>query len=315
MHWFRMHHEARNDAKLRTLTDAQFRVWFNLLCFASEQPDRGTIESTDDNLLALEVSGGDVDLMNQTIARLQTLRILTESDETVKRCETVSSVSSRFMCVSPRFIAFQNFEKRNGRNVSRNAKTSTERVRKYREAKRLHQYETHETHETLVKRDETSLAGARAEIRLDEIRLDEIAASQQPPLPPEGGVVVARETALTIEAENAIEDIRAKHGEPAADLARREAKLIDRQLGGRWDLFVDAIEAASRRRPKLEDRNVLSWCMTRAVANLHKPPGVGNGVATSGAADALPTETLEQRKARLSKATEAMKAHLARGGR
>src|SRR5882724_6502791 len=122
MHWFRLYHEARNDAKLRSLTDAQFRVWFNLLCYASEQPRRGTIESEDDQLLALQVSGGDVGLMSETIGKLQSLRIIvitlpgeTRDETHVKRSETVSRASCRF-------IVFHAFEKRQGSSVSRNAK-------------------------------------------------------------------------------------------------------------------------------------------------------------------------------------------------
>ena len=34
--WFRMYSEARVDAKLRSLSADEFRVWFNLLCLASE---------------------------------------------------------------------------------------------------------------------------------------------------------------------------------------------------------------------------------------------------------------------------------------
>jgi len=31
MKWFKLHTEARNDAKLRSMSDSQHRVWFNLL--------------------------------------------------------------------------------------------------------------------------------------------------------------------------------------------------------------------------------------------------------------------------------------------
>jgi hypothetical protein len=137
--WFRLYHEARNDAKLRHLTDAQFRVWFNLLCLASEQPDRGTIASMNVKLMALEVAGGDVDLLKETLETL----------------ETFHCVSLRFISVSEASICFINFQKRQFQGVSGNGKTSTDRVRKHREAKRLRQHETGETSETPVKRDET----------------------------------------------------------------------------------------------------------------------------------------------------------------
>jgi hypothetical protein len=160
--WFRLHHEARNDAKLRHLTDAQFRVWFNLLCYASEQPERGTIASDEDQLLALEVSGGDVELMNDTIAKLQSLRIV--SSETGVKHETQMK---RFHGVSCRFIVFHAFAKRQGRGVSRNAKTSTDRVRKYREARKLQRDETVKRDETPQKRGETR---ETPQTRLDKTR-------------------------------------------------------------------------------------------------------------------------------------------------
>lgn len=81
MKWFRLYTEARNDAKLRSLTDEQFRVWFNLLCFAAEQPEeRGTIAGYDLDLLAVEVAGGDTDLLSTTLDRLQRLRMVAVDD-------------------------------------------------------------------------------------------------------------------------------------------------------------------------------------------------------------------------------------------
>ena len=51
MKWFKLHTEARNDAKLRSLSDSEHRMWFNLLCFAAEQEKRGTINDWQDSLL------------------------------------------------------------------------------------------------------------------------------------------------------------------------------------------------------------------------------------------------------------------------
>lgn len=83
MNWFRLYAEARNDAKLRSLTDAQHRVWFNLLCYASEQTERGVIAEYDAELLALEVAGGDTDLLTGTLDRLARLRIVTVAPDTI----------------------------------------------------------------------------------------------------------------------------------------------------------------------------------------------------------------------------------------
>jgi hypothetical protein len=86
--WFRMYTEARNDAKLRTLTSDQFRVWFNLLCLAAEssmsrhvtsshrENERGVVTVVTYEILAIEVSNGDVELLQETIAKLEKLHIV-----------------------------------------------------------------------------------------------------------------------------------------------------------------------------------------------------------------------------------------------
>jgi hypothetical protein len=79
MPWFRMFNEARNDAKLRSLTDAEFRVWFNLLCLASEQDERGVIRNAIPFLLAIETCNASVTLCNETLHRLCALRFIETS--------------------------------------------------------------------------------------------------------------------------------------------------------------------------------------------------------------------------------------------
>lgn len=78
--WLKLWHQARNDPKLYALTDRQFRVWFRLLLFASEQQgegrERGAIVGYDEWLLAVEVANGDVDDLRATIERLITYRML-----------------------------------------------------------------------------------------------------------------------------------------------------------------------------------------------------------------------------------------------
>lgn len=78
MDWFRLYTEARNDAKLRALSDGQHRVWFNLLCFAAERDgdERGTFAAADLDLLAVEVANADTDLLTETLDRLERLRIV-----------------------------------------------------------------------------------------------------------------------------------------------------------------------------------------------------------------------------------------------
>ncbi|MBU0517288.1 MAG: hypothetical protein KJ621_21240 [Proteobacteria bacterium] len=74
--WFRMYNEARNDKKLALLSDSQHRVWFNLLCCASDSKERGTVPYPDHALLSIEVAGGDESLLFETLKQLQRLRIV-----------------------------------------------------------------------------------------------------------------------------------------------------------------------------------------------------------------------------------------------
>lgn len=115
MEWFRMYSEARNDAKLRSLNDSQFRVWFNLLCFSNEQPERGTISDIDEELLAVEVANGDTELLRDVLARLEKLRIIERDDITIN---------------------FINFKKRNYDKPSDLPERVKERVTRHREKQR-----------------------------------------------------------------------------------------------------------------------------------------------------------------------------------
>lgn len=77
MPWFRLYTEARTDAKLRSLSDEQFRVWFNLLCYAADQDaERGSIDMSEPFIVALEVSGGDEELLESTCHALSRLRMI-----------------------------------------------------------------------------------------------------------------------------------------------------------------------------------------------------------------------------------------------
>lgn len=81
LQWFRMYAEARTDAKLRSLSDAEFRVWFNLLCYAAESENqRGTVDLSDPFIVALEVAGGDEELLSRVCHALSRLRIVEERD-------------------------------------------------------------------------------------------------------------------------------------------------------------------------------------------------------------------------------------------
>lgn len=124
MDWFKMHYEARNDAKLRALSDQQHRIWFNMLCYSSEQKERGVIPAMNRFLLAVEVSGGDVDALETTIGLLSDLRIIQETDEGIR---------------------FVNFNKRNYEKPSASPEKVKERVRKHREKHAQAESNTQET--------------------------------------------------------------------------------------------------------------------------------------------------------------------------
>lgn len=82
--WFRMFSEARADAKLRSLSDAEFRVWFNLLCLAAENEERrGSVDTSDPFILALEVANGDEELLSRTCHALSRLKVVTCDDVTL----------------------------------------------------------------------------------------------------------------------------------------------------------------------------------------------------------------------------------------
>lgn len=136
--WIKVYHEARTDPKLMTLTWPQYGVWLNLLLFSSEQPNRGVIEGIPDEILALQVSRGDVALLNETLARLVDLAIL-EAYETCDAQQDQAQndgVTKRDMRdiarhrVTCHKMAFKNFAKRQ-------LDVTTLRQRKCRERKKL----------------------------------------------------------------------------------------------------------------------------------------------------------------------------------
>lgn len=114
MKWLKLYHEARTDSKLDSLTDREFRVWFRLLCFAGEQPERGVIRKTG-RLLAAEVAKGDTKLLNETLEALHELEIIEREDGVIR---------------------FLNWEKRQSRKPSDSPERVAERVQRHRENKR-----------------------------------------------------------------------------------------------------------------------------------------------------------------------------------
>ena len=81
MPWFKMFSEARNDPKLRALSRDQHYVWFNILCFANEQPERGIIRLIDEEVLACAVADGDLDLFRSSLERLVKLQLVDRTED------------------------------------------------------------------------------------------------------------------------------------------------------------------------------------------------------------------------------------------
>lgn len=60
MLWTYLYTTARNNARLRTLSDADFRIWFNLVCLAREQGGKTwNVGRLPEDVLAIEVANGD----------------------------------------------------------------------------------------------------------------------------------------------------------------------------------------------------------------------------------------------------------------
>lgn len=78
MTWLRLYHDARTDKRLSVLTLAERGVWVNLLCYASEQEERGTFDATDRYMLAIECADGDEEALASCIEKLVRTRHLVE---------------------------------------------------------------------------------------------------------------------------------------------------------------------------------------------------------------------------------------------
>ena len=169
---------TRNDAKLRTLSDAEHRVWFNLLCCAAEQKgERGSIRDYDADLLAIEVASGDTELLVETLKKLSRLRII--------RATGASE------------ITFLKFEERQYDKPSDRPARVKERVQAHREKQKEGVAEVNETPDTpdvtpsnAPKRDVTpSNAHTQRILRTENTQNRE---ESDPPSPPLGGKRAAK---------------------------------------------------------------------------------------------------------------------------
>jgi len=151
-----MYTEASKDKKLEYLNNDEFRVWFNLLCLAAEQENRGVIDGSDIFLLSLETSNGNEDLLLQTLEKLEKLKIIVRDEGE---------------------ITFINFMKRQYDNPSDTPEEVRERVKRHRK-KKNNDSETDVTpcnaNVTTMKRQETDVTPREEKRREEEIRREEI---------------------------------------------------------------------------------------------------------------------------------------------
>jgi hypothetical protein len=259
MKWFRLYNETLHDPKVQTLPAELFRSWINVMCIASSEPERGTLPGLRQVAFLLRVKE---EKARQILASLNAFGLLDETEDGSLRPH--------------------NWEER-----QRNSDDVATRVRQSRKRKS----------DTTSNNDVTLPAtGQETDAKpscIDVARApdSEEIREEQPPLPPSGGTAAAARFApLPPGAEEAIAEARSRVSDDAAEIVRREASAIDRQLGGRFDLFVEALEAAQNRRPKLEVRHVYSWAMKRALGRLSDPPPARhvNGTVLSPAERATP---------------------------
>ena len=53
MDWFRLHHKVLHDPRVQTLTPERFKIYINLLCYASQREDNGTVGNVSDVSFAI----------------------------------------------------------------------------------------------------------------------------------------------------------------------------------------------------------------------------------------------------------------------
>jgi hypothetical protein len=127
-----MYYEARTDRKLATLSDHEFRVWFNLLCFAAEQDERGIIPESDDYMLGIEVGAADGPDLRLILDKLERLRIVSRApDWDAENYGNEDEYGYQFGVVT-----FIHFDDRNHDKPSDHPDRVNERVKRHRQSKK-----------------------------------------------------------------------------------------------------------------------------------------------------------------------------------
>jgi hypothetical protein len=127
-----MYYEARTDRKLATLSDHEFRVWFNLLCFAAEQDERGIIPESDDYMLGIEVGAVDGPDLRLILDKLERLRIVSRTPDWDAENEGDEDEYGYQFGV----VTFIHFDDRNHDKPSDHPDRVNERVKRHRQSKK-----------------------------------------------------------------------------------------------------------------------------------------------------------------------------------
>jgi hypothetical protein len=84
-HWFKFWTSAREDSKLRSLTDMEFRYWMLLLCLGAE--DGGAVDMGDPEMVCIEIGLTDDDgepltgTLETIVKKLERRRLVTLTDD------------------------------------------------------------------------------------------------------------------------------------------------------------------------------------------------------------------------------------------
>lgn len=174
MPWLKLYTEIRTDPKMQALSDAEFRVWINLLCLAAESKVRGVIcidqgVPYPDEALARAMYT-DPDTLKGALAKFIKLRMVEIDDDGI--------------------IYLINFDARQYDKPSDRPEAVRDRVRKHREKKK--------TADPVVQRDGYRCRYCGKEIEdISEIHIDHIIPISQGGLDvPENKVVACRDCNL-----------------------------------------------------------------------------------------------------------------------
>mgnify|MGYP003387459341 CR=1 FL=1 len=213
MNWLKLHHDARTDKKLATLSDSEFRVWFNLLCMASESKERGTVLFSDMELLAIEVSFSDDELLQSTLKKLSKLRI-------IQVCESG--------------VVFLSWEARQYDNPSDAPSRTAERKRNQREKERLSRQDEEMSRDVTTRHDTDKT-------RQDKTRTEKETDDRQEETPSKNGQIVESSVVGHVSSKQFVEETLREHPEwiPRLEQLRAECIKKDGAIISEWGFKAD----------------------------------------------------------------------------